>query len=157
MVGRLTSNQGLQLVLETYFPYADRGQAGNYSVDESRRAIVGETYFDKVFNHVGPTGGDDGPAAGGQRRLSFAKQLEGHHARLVAAESGAPDSISSGSGRDRSLPTPCRRTSSPSIGWDKDSLLTQAESAAGARKDRCHPQEKAEAYAARRPTVQRIV
>jgi hypothetical protein len=52
VVGRLSTTQGLQLVLETYFPNSGAGTTGNYTVDESHRAIVGEKYFDNVFDHV---------------------------------------------------------------------------------------------------------
>jgi hypothetical protein len=52
VVGRVTSTQGLQLVLETYFPSPALEVTGTYAVDESRRAILGERYFDKVFNRV---------------------------------------------------------------------------------------------------------
>ena len=45
VVGRLNWGQGLQLGLETYFPNSAGGATGNYAVDESRRAIIGESVF----------------------------------------------------------------------------------------------------------------
>ncbi len=53
VVGRLTAAKDIQLVLETYFPFnpskiADQGQ---FSLDGSNEAILGERFFDNVFGH----------------------------------------------------------------------------------------------------------
>jgi hypothetical protein len=50
-VGTITADSDFQIVLETYIPLAagSWGLPGVCAVDESKRAVVGERYFDGVF------------------------------------------------------------------------------------------------------------
>ena len=52
VVGRVKWGQGLQVGLETYFPSFAGEAMGTYAVDESRRTLLGEAYFEDVFDHV---------------------------------------------------------------------------------------------------------
>jgi hypothetical protein len=152
VVGRLTSNQGLQLVLETYFPYADRGQAGNYSVDESRRAIVGETYFDKVFNQTARlVVMTDRPLVGSGAYRSLSNLKDVMLGSWLLSPGPRIQYLREAAGIEFADSVPAHFVAT--IGWDKDSLLTQADTLLEPGKIDAILQENAEAYAARRPTV----
>jgi len=152
VVGRLNSTQGLQLVLETYFANSAGGATGNYAVDESRRAILGETYFDKVFNHVARlVVMTDRPLMGSGAYRSLADLQAGMDGpgRLVAPIPN--DFLQGAAGLEFADSAPAHFVAV--IGWEKESLLNQASALLAPGKIDGILKEKAEAYAARRPTV----
>ena len=156
VVGRLTSTQGLQLVLETYFPNSAGGQSGTYAVDESRRAILGEKFFDNVFNHVARlVVMTDRPLMGSGAYPSLADLQAGMAGpgRLVPAVPN--DSLQGAAGLEFADSAPAHFVAV--IGWEKESLLNQASALLAPGKIDAILKEKAEAYAARRPTRERIV
>jgi len=139
-------------VLETYFPNSAGGAAGNYAVDESRRAILGETYFDNVFNHVARlVVMTDRPLMGSGAYRSMADLQAGMDGpgRLVAPIPN--DFLQGAAGLEFADSAPAHFVAV--IGWEKESLLNQASALLAAGKIDAILKEKAEAYAARRPTV----
>ncbi len=152
VVGRINSRQGLQLVLETYFPNSAGGQSGTYSVDESHRAIWGEKFFDKVFNHVARlVVMTDRPliGSGAYRSLSDLQAGMAGPGRLAAA---VPNESNQGAaGLEFTDGAPVHFVAV--LGWEKEPLLNQAGAWLEPGKIDAILKEKAEAYAARRPTV----
>ena len=152
VVGRLNWGQGLQLGLETYFPNFAGGATGTYAVDESHRAILGEAYFDKVFSHVARlVVMADQPLMGSGAFRTLA-DLQSHikSARpLVAPASN--DFPRGAAGLEFADAAPLHFVAV--IGWEKESLLTQASALLAPGKIDAILKEKGEAYAARRPTV----
>jgi hypothetical protein len=152
LVGRLNSTQGLQLVLETYFPYSPENAMGNYVVEESRRAIVGERYFDNVFDQVARlVVMTDRPlmSSGAYRLQTDLKTSMEGPGRLVTPLPN--DFLQGAAGLEFADPAPAHFVAI--LGWNKESLLNQADSLLVAGKIDAILKEKAEAYAARRPTV----
>jgi len=152
VVGRLTSTQGLQLVLETYFPNSAGGTSGTYAVDETRRAILGEKFFDNVFNHVARlVVVTDRPLMGSGAYPSLADLRAGMAGpgRLVAPVPN--DSLQGAAGLEFADSTPAHFVAV--IGWEKESLLNQASALLAPQKIDAILKEKAEAYPALRPTV----
>jgi hypothetical protein len=152
VVGRLNSTQGLQLVLETYFPNSAIGQSGNYAVDESHRAILGEKYFDDVFNQIArlvvmtdrtPIG------SGAYRTLPDLQAGMVGPGRLVAA---VPNESNQGAaGLEFTDGAPLHFVAV--LGWEKEALMNQAGAWLEPGKIDALLKEKAAAYAARRPVV----
>lgn len=151
-VGRLNSTQGLQLVLETYFPNSAAGQAGNYEVDEAHRAIFGEAYFDTVFNHVARwVVMTDRPLTGSGAYPSLAdlRAVMNGPGRLAPPAPNA--SLQGAAGLEFADSAPAHFVAV--IGWEKEPLLNQASAWLAPGKIDTILKEKADAYAARRPTV----
>ncbi len=152
VVGRLSSTQGLQLVLETYFPDSAIGQSGTYAVDESRRAILGEKFFDKVFNYVARlvVMTDQTPIGGGAYRVLTDLQAGmAGPGRLVSA---VPNESNQGAaGLEFNDGAPVHLVMA--LGWEKEPLLNQASALLEPGKIDAILKAKAEAYAVRRPTV----
>jgi hypothetical protein len=152
VVGRVKWGQGLQLGLETYFPAFVGGASGTYTVDESRRAILGETYLENVFKHVPrlvvmadqPLMGSGGfhSLSDLQSKISRAKPL---------AEPASSDFPVGAAGLEFADGAPLHFAAI--IGWEKESLLNEAGALLAAGKIDGILKEKAAAYAARRPTV----
>ena len=152
VVGRLNSTQGLQLVLETYFPNSAGGTSGTYAVDESRRAILGEKYFDNVFDHVARlVVMTDRPLMGSGAYPSLADLQAGMDGPGRLAAPVPNDSLQGAAGLEFADSTPAHFVAV--IGWEKESLLNQASALLAPGKIDAILKEKAEAYAARRPTV----
>src|SRR5271157_3100838 len=152
VVGRLDSRQGLQLVLETYFPNAAGGTSGIYAVDETRRAILGEKYFDNVFNHVARlVVMTDRPltGSGAYPALADLRTVMNGPGRLAPPPPNA--TLQGAAGLEFADSTPAHFVAV--IGWEKESLLNQASALLAPGKIDAILKEKAEAYAARRPTV----
>ena len=152
VVGRLTSHQGLQLVMETYFPEFDSGRGSAYAVDDSRRAILGEGYFDKVFNHVARlVVMTDRPLLGSGAYRSL-KNLEDVMLGSGLLRPSLPiEHLDGAAGMEFADSTPAHFVAI--LGWDKDSLLNQASALLAPGKIDAILKEKSDAYAARRPTV----
>ncbi|MGA3325658.1 MAG: trehalase family glycosidase [Terriglobia bacterium] len=152
VVGRLNWGQGLQVGLETYFPNFAGGASGTYAVDESRRAILGETYLDNVFNHVARlVVMTDRPlmGSGAFRSLPDLQSVMGRARPLVAPTS--KDFPLGAAALEFADAAPLHFVAV--IGWEKESLLNQASALLAAGKIDAILKDKAEAYATRRPTV----
>jgi len=152
VVGRLNSRQGLQLVLESYFPNSTEGTTGNYAVDEARRAILGEKYFDNIFNHVARlVVMTDRPLMGSGAYASLADLQTAMDGPGVLVTPIPSDYLQGAAGLEFADSTPAHFVAV--IGWEKELLLSKASSLLAAGKIDAILKEKAEAYAARRPTV----
>ena len=152
VIGRLVSKQGLQLVLETYFPNSALGTSGNYSVDEGRKAIVGEKYFDRVFDHVARLVlVTDRPlmGSGAYPSLTELRAAMAGPGRLAASVPN--DALQGAAGLEFDDSAPAHFVAI--LGWDKETLLNQAKALLFPGKIDAILKEKAEAYAAQRPTV----
>lgn len=155
VIGRLSAAKDFQLVLETYFPYAEVnwGTQGFYAIDESRQAIVGERYFDNVF---GPTARlvvmVDRPLFGSGIYPSLAQLRDNMNGsgKLVSSIAGEPTAGAAG------LEFTTEGTAAhfvATLGWDKETLMGQAKNLLAPGRIDTILKEKAEAYAAQRPTV----
>jgi hypothetical protein len=152
VVGRINSTQGLQLVLETYFPNPAGGATGTYAVDESHRAILGEKYFDNVFNHVGRlVVMTDRPLMGSGAYRSLADLQAGMDGPGRLVEPIPNDFLQGAAGLEFADSVPAHFVAV--IGWEKESLLNQASALLAPGKIDAILKEKAEAYAAGRPNV----
>ena len=152
VVGRLNSTQGLQLVLETYFPSFGGGATGAYSVDESRRAILGESYFDNVFNSVARlVVMTDRPLAGSGAYRALGDLQAGMDGPGRLAAPLPHDFLQGAAGLEFADSAPAHFVAV--IGWDKEPLLNQAAALLAPGKIDAILKEKAQAYAARRPAV----
>jgi hypothetical protein len=156
VVGRLTADADYQLVLETYFPSYEStwGNQGFYSVDESHQAIMGERYLDHVF---GPTSRlvvmVDRPLAASGIYPTLAKLHDNMVSTGMLVSSIDREPTAGAAGMQFT-------TGGASVhfvatmGWDKDSLIQQAQGLLTAGKIDAILKEKSEAYAAHRPTVE---
>jgi len=152
VVGRINSMQGLQLVLESYFPNSSGGSTGNYAVDESHRAIVGEKYFDNVFDHVARlVVKTDRPLLGSGAFLSLADLQTAMASSGLLAAPIRNDFLQGAAGLEFADGAPAHFVAV--LGWDKESLLNQADTLLAAGKIDSILKEKADAYVAHRPTV----
>ncbi len=152
VVGRLNSAQGFQLVLETYFPSPGGRTTAAYAVDESRRAILGERYFDKVFNQVARlVVMTDRPLTGSGAYRSLAALQAGIDGSGRLMEPLPTDYLPQAAGLEFADSTPAHFVAV--LGWDKESLLNQASALLAAGKIDGILKEKSEAYQARRPSV----
>ncbi len=152
VVGRLNSTQGLQLVLETYFFKYAGGGTGTYEVDEPRRAILGESNFDKVYDHVARlVVMTDRPLIGSGAYPSLADLQAAMDGPGRLAEAVPNDFLQAAAGLEFADSTPAHFVAV--LGWEKEPLLNQASALLATGKIDAILKEKAEAYAARRPTV----
>jgi hypothetical protein len=152
VVGRLNSTQGIQLVLETYLPDSTGEATGTYAVDESRRAILGERYFDNVLDHVARlVVMTDRPLTGSGAYRSLADLQAGMNG---PGRLGAPlpnDFLQGAAGLEFAVSEPAHFVAV--IGWEREPLLNQAGALLAPGKIDAILKEKADAYAARRPSV----
>ena len=152
VVGRLNSNQGLQLVIETYFPHSSNGFTGNYSVDASRKAIVGEQYFDHVYDHAARlVVMTDRPLSGSGAYQSLNDLQTGMSGPGLLAPPVRSEFLYGAAGLEFADSAPAHFVAI--LGWDKESLLNQASGLLEPGKIDGLLKEKAEAYAAHRPAV----
>ncbi|MGD0325776.1 MAG: trehalase family glycosidase [Terriglobia bacterium] len=154
VVGRLSAAKDFQLVLEAYFPYlVGSGTQGFYSIDESPQALIGEHYFDNVF---GPTARFvvmvDQPTIGSGIYPTLAQLRDNMNGsgKLISSIASEPTAGAAG----------LEFTSNDSaahfvatLGWEKDSLIRQAQDLLAAGRIDAILKEKAESYEARRPVV----
>ena len=156
VVGRLTAARDFQLVLETYFPYLGMnwGTQGFYAINESRQAIIGERYFDNVF---GPTARFvvmvDQPTIGSgiYPTLTQLRDNMNGSGKLISSIANEPTAgaaglefMTDGSNAAHFVAT---------LGWQKEGLVRTTGELLRPGKIDAILQEKAAAYAARRPQV----
>ncbi len=165
VVGRITAPANFQFVLETYFPAyfplfggpiswdLDHDAQGFYSIDDSRQAILGERYFDSVFGKISrflvtvdrPTIG-----SGTYPGLTELRDNMKGSGRLVS--SIVPEPAVSAAGLEFQT-TDSTAHFVATLGWDKESLIHQASDLLTPGRIDAILTQKANAYAARRPSV----
>ncbi|MGD0128589.1 MAG: trehalase family glycosidase [Terriglobia bacterium] len=156
VVGRLSAAQDFQLVLETYFPYLGTswGTQGFYSVSDSQQAILGERYFDNVFGSTARfVVMVDRPLMGSgiYPSLSQLRENLSSSGKLVSSIAGEP--TAGAAGLEFTTAGEGAAHFVAKLGWEKESLISGAKSWLEAGKIDALLKEKAESYAARRPTV----
>lgn len=153
VVGRLASNQGLQLVLETYFPDSSAGITGDYSVDQAQRAIWGEKYFDNVFERVARLlVMTDRPLTGSGTYHTLSELQAGMSGPGLLTMPVPTEFLHGAAGLEFTDSAPAHFVAI--LGWDKDTLRQQANTLLEPGKIDAILKEKSEAYAARRPAVE---
>jgi len=155
VVGRLSAKAGFRLVLETYFPTQSGGPtAGFFTVDQSDRAILGERFFDQVY---GPTSRfvlmADQPLVGSGSYPSLENLSENMRStqKLVSSLADEPNGEAAGlefNGGDSGAIHFVAE-----IGWNPDTLLSDAKSLLTAGRIDSILSEKAQAYDSRRPKI----
>ncbi len=152
VVGRVQWGEGLQVGLVTYYPAFAGGATGTYSVDESHRAILGETYFDNVFGQearmVVMT--DQSPVGRGAFRSLADLQSTFSRARPLAAH-GPNEFPMEAAGLEFADGPPLHFVAT--IGWDNEALMNRAGALLAPGKIDAILKEKSAAYTAARPTV----
>lgn len=154
VVGRITAEQNFQTVLETYIPFsgASWGLPSVFSVMDSKRAITGERYFDRVFGTASQfVVMIDRPTIGSGTYPSL------EELRLNMKGSGVlVDSIDSDPSRNAAglqFATDESKTAHfvATLGWNRQELAAAAQNLLAPGRIDSILTEKSEAYAARRP------
>ena len=165
VVGRITTPPKFRLVVESYFPaYFDQhGRAvawdidhdaqGFYSIDDSHQAILGERYFDGVFDRTARfLVTVDRPTMGSGTYPGLA-ELHGNMdntGRLISSNAPSPNVSAAGLEFKTEDGTAHFVVN---LGWEKDALARQAKDLLAAGKIDAILAEKAQAYAQQRPSV----
>jgi hypothetical protein len=157
VVGRVTAAPDFQIVLETYIPFAAPtwGLPGVYSLTDSKQAIVGKQYFDKVFGSASQfVVMVDRPTKGSGTYPSL-EQLHD----IMRGAGVLVDSIDSDPSRNAAglqFVTDASHTAHfvATLGWDQKELLTKVQGLLTPDKIDSILKEKAEAYARCRPSAQ---
>jgi hypothetical protein len=165
VVGRITAASNFKFVLEAYFPAyfpqsgrpvswdVDHYAQGFYSVDESHQALLGERYFDGVFDSAArflvmvdsPTIG-----SGVYPGLAELRSTINGSGKLVSSIAPAPAASAAG------LEFGTKGTSAHfvvSLGWDKGQLTEHAKEFLAPDQIDSILAQKNQAYAAHRPSV----
>jgi len=155
VVGRFTAAQNLQLVLETYFTDGlQGGSQGLYTLDPSKQAVVGERFFDDVFDASArfvvmvdrPTIG-----SGVYPSLRQLRDNMNGSGRLVSGIEN--DSGSATAGLEFATGAAESAHFVATLGWSQDNLVKRAQSLLEAGKIDAILKQKSEEYASRRPRV----
>ena len=155
VVGRITAEQNFQTVLETYIPFAGAswGLSGVFSVMDSKRAIVGERYFDRVFGTASQfVVMIDRPTIGAGTYPSL------EELRLTMKGAGIlVDSLDSDPSRNAAglqFVTDDSKAAHfvATLGWNRHELVAQAQNLLAPGRIDSILKEKSEAYAVRRPS-----
>lgn len=159
VIGRLTAARDFQLVLETYFPYLEVtwGTQGFYSIDQSRQAIVGERYFDKVFGRAArfvvmvdqPTIG-----SGLYPTTAQLRQNMNGSGKLVSSLDNYPTAGVAGLEFTTDASNSARFVAM--LGWEEASLIRKGKELFDSGKIDALLKEKAASYATRRPSVKGV-
>lgn len=154
VVGRLATPTDAQLVLEAYFPYASPmwGTEGSYAVDESHRAILGQRYFDNLFDrtaHFVVVTDQALIGSGAYPSLAELRDTMNGAGRLAPSLPGESDNGAAGLEFSGSSSAHFVAV----LGWEESALLDRASALLSPGKIDSLLKLKAEAYAARRPTV----
>ncbi len=155
VVGRLSAKAGFRLVLETYFPEQGGGAtSGSFSVDTQDRAILGERFFNQVF---GSTSRfvlmADRPLVGSgyyQSLEHLAENMRGTQ-RLVSSLADEPNGEAAGLEIDGGDSEAIHFVAE--IGWNSDTMMSDAKSLLTAGRIDAILSEKAAAYESRRPKI----
>jgi len=129
VVGRLTAKAGFRLVLETYFPSQINGDSsGSFSVDPTKRAILGEQFFNQIF---GPTARfvlmADQPLLASGIYPSLAQLGENMRATQSLVSSLADEPTAGAAGMEFNGGASGAVHFVAAIGWNHDQLLSAAQ------------------------------
>ena len=165
VVGRITTPAKFRLVVESYFPaYFDQhGRAvswdvdhdaqGFYSIDDSHQAILGERYFDGVFDRAARFLVTVDRPTMGSGTYPGLMELHGNMdstGRLISSNAPSPNVSAAGLEFKTENGTAHFVVN---LGWEKDALAQQAKDLLAAGKIDAILAEKAKAYAEQRPSV----
>jgi len=165
VVGRITAPSKFQFVLETYFPAyfvqaggrvswdPDHDAQGFYSIDDSHQSILGERYFNNVFDTTArflvtvdrPTIG-----TGTYPALADLRNTMKGSGRLISSIASEPAVSTAG------LEFATKDSTAhfvANLGWDRNELSQQANGLLAPGKIDSILAEKAAAYTAQRPSV----
>ena len=153
MVGRLSAPPDVQLVLETYFTDALQwGSQGFYTIDPSGRAIAGERFFDSIFNAAAEFAVVVDRPVTGTGLYSSLGELRDNMKSSGRLSSGDQKDRGAGVAGLQFLADPA----SPAhfvatLGWNRETLVHNAQSLLEAGKIDAILRQKSEDYAGRRP------
>lgn len=165
VVGRITAVPKFRFVVESYFPAyfprygravswdVDHYAQGFYAIDDSHQAILGERYLDGVFGQAARLLVTvDRPTIGSGTYPGLAELRKNMDASGRLISSMAPSPAVSAAGLEFSTQGSAAHFVA-SLGWDKETLAQQAKDLLVTGKIDAILEEKARAYAARRPSV----
>jgi hypothetical protein len=155
VVGRLTAAPDVQLVFETYFTDGlQGGSQGFYTIDSSRKAIVGERFFDGWFDTAARLVVTVDRPTIGSGLYSSLRQLRDNmngSGRLVSTVGKEPAAAVAG------LEFLVGATGSAhfvtTLGWSQGTLMSRAQSLLEPGNIDAILKKKSEEYARRRPRV----
>jgi len=157
VVGRVRAAQDFQIVIETYLPFPGVawGTQGFFSLNDSNQAITGERFFEGVF---GPTARFlvmiDRPIIGSGLYPSLAQLRENMNASGKLASVLGADQAGGTAGIEFTTGESQTAHFVAALGWDKDMLLSKATGLLSSNTVDTILDEKSQAYAKSRPTVQ---
>jgi hypothetical protein len=155
VVGRLSAKAGFRLVLEAYFPAQSGGStSGSFSVDTANRAVLGERFFNQVFGSTSRfVVMADRPLIGSgvyQSLDHLAQNMRGTQ-ELVSSLADEPTASAAGmefnGGDSEAIHFVAE------IGWNSDTLLSDARAILTAGRIDAILTEKAQAYDSGRPAI----
>ena len=165
VVGRITTPPKFRLVIESYFPaYFDQhGRAvswdidhdaqGFYSIDDSHQAILGERYFDGVFDRAARfLVTVDRPTMGSGTYPGLA-ELHGNMdstGRLVSSNAPSPNVSAAGLEFKTEDGTAHFVVN---LGWEKECISPASKRFAGAGQDRRDPRRESESLRGETPEL----
>ena len=165
VVGRITAPSNFQFVLESYFPAyfpltggpiswdLDHDAQGFYSIDDSHQSILGERYFDNVFASISRfLVTVDRPVMGSGTYPGLAELRDNMKGsgKLVSSIASEP-AVSAAGLEFQTVGSTAHFVAT--LGWEKEALAKQAKELLTPGKIDAILAEKANAYAARRPSV----
>jgi hypothetical protein len=157
VVGRLKAPKDIQLVIEAYIPFIHAlwGAQGSYTVDEAHRAVVGERYFNHVYDHAARfVVMTDQPLLGSGTYTSLPSLRETMSGSGKLSSLVTKDSLDGAAGLEFTTDDSSMARFVAVLGWDKEALLNRAGELLVPGKIDSILEEKAAAYAKRRPTVE---
>jgi hypothetical protein len=154
VVGRLTAARDFQLVLETYFPYLEVswGTQGFYSVHDSHQAIVGERYFDNIFDRTARfVVMVDQPVVGSGLYPTLMQLRENMNGSGKLASAGAIYPTAGVAGLEFTTDASNHARFVATLGWSESDLIQKARGLLDVGKVDTILEQQSGAYAARRP------
>jgi putative isomerase len=157
VVGRITAAPDFQIVLETYIPFAGPswGLPGVYSVHDSKQAIVGTQYFEKIFGTTSQfVVMVDRPTMGSGTYPSLDQLRDTMKGAAVLVNSIGSDPSRNAAGLQFVTDSSHTAHFVGKLGWNREELLSQSQGLLSPGKIDSILKEKAEAYARRRLSAQ---
>jgi putative isomerase len=157
VVGRITAAPDFQIVLETYIPFAGPswGLPGVYSVHDSKQAIVGTQYFEKIFGTTSQfVVMVDRPTMGSGTYPSLDQLRDTMKGAAVLVNSIDSDPSRNAAGLQFVTDSSHTAHFVGKLGWNREELLSQSQGLLSPGKIDSILKEKAEAYARRRLSAQ---
>jgi hypothetical protein len=157
VVGRVRAAPDFQIVIETYLPFlgVTWGAQGFFALSESNQVITGERFFEGVF---GPTAQFlvmvDRPSTGSGLYQSLAQLRENMSSSGKLASALSSDQAGAVAGIQFTAGESQNAHFVATLGWDKDKLLSKAKDLLAPHVVDSILDEKSQAYAKSRPSVQ---